>query len=203
VNHDYLGLRRLDLGPNGNLSNPVYDRFSTSPREVAGLLASGEVFVPDYLDGLLAAEVDNGSIQERTLDSASTIRDGDVSPSGTRIAVTLMRRGIALVEIDGSGSVLQRNEVQLTPEYVREVQWISEEMLAVVLYDGRVLFTEIGSDLSTRVRSQWVPSPAADFAVADAEARNNRLALLFGDGRLIVLDVSNIPETESDSWHLR
>ncbi len=196
---DFLGVREYEIQDIGLAEGDYESSVPTDLREPAGILADGRVLLPTQLSGVLAGNVDNsGDIILEPFNDVSVIAEAALSPDRDRLAMARMRRGFAVQSIDNSGNVNAELSIPHRGEYVAAVAWITNDLLAVGEIDGDVEFFGVGDDSALTLRGRWRPEPRPAQGMSAMVSANNILAVGFRDGRLLFVDVSQLPEEFDD-----
>ena len=128
-------------------------------------------------------------------------RGGLACVSGTRLRPLFWRHRHAIQEeqeLDENNEVSAEVVAPHHGEYVAAIAWIANDLLAVGEIDGDVEFFGVSEGLELTLRGRWRPDPRPARGLSAMVSANNILAVGFRDGRLVFVDVSQLPERFDD-----
>ncbi|MBX3730547.1 MAG: hypothetical protein KF858_15320 [Candidatus Sumerlaeia bacterium] len=183
----YIGVRRLALDSAGAFTGADFTFVADWVTDIVGPFADGSALFFDALGNLTRVQPDGAAgVVASSLGNLGRGVRSSLSPDGTRLLVARHRRGIALLELDANGQILDIRLHDTDALFVEDVAWIGDSLFAVADTAGDVIFHTTGPGLDILELARWrdaVPGATISALAATPDA----LAVGTADGRVILL----------------
>jgi len=197
IGNDFLGVRRLASAGGLAFSSTNVGGPSGFPLVGVGTVAGGAILAPELFGGFHRGTANgSGGVDFSFIAGSPIVARGSISPNKLIAASARQRRGFSLTKLDAAGNAVAT--VDYPPpsgEAIVVVDMIANDLLAVGELDGDIEFHGVASDLSLALRGRWRPDPRPVGALTSMDYVGGLFAAGFADGRVVVVDASQLPAT--------